>query len=133
MLYENAPQQRDLTRSSPMDSSRRTQLYAFVIAAVLCSSFCVVFLVFAFEPAGKDLCIRLEDRINPNTAPVSSLVRLPSIGLSRAWSIVNYRENVRQQCPGIKVFKSCDDLQKIKGIGPKTAEGICNWLTFEGD
>jgi DNA uptake protein ComE-like DNA-binding protein len=30
-----------------------------------------------------------------------------------------------------RIFRICEDLEKVKGIGPKTAEGICEWLKFE--
>jgi DNA uptake protein ComE-like DNA-binding protein len=28
-------------------------------------------------------------------------------------------------------FKSLGDLQRIRGIGPKTAEGLAPWLQFD--
>ena len=73
--------------------------------------------------------IRLEDRINPNYATQASLVRLPGIGSGRAKAIVDYRENFSGETA--KAFKTCDDLQNIRGIGPKTAAGICQWLKFK--
>ena len=42
--------------------------------------------------------------------------------------IIHYRQN---QKPDEPVFLSADDLQKIHGIGPKTAAALEPWLTFE--
>jgi DNA uptake protein ComE-like DNA-binding protein len=68
------------------------------------------------------------ERINPNTAPVGSLVRLPGIGKARALDIIHYRQS---QAAGGMVFTAADDLQAIRGIGPKTTEKLAPWLTFE--
>lgn len=67
-------------------------------------------------------------RINPNTASVASLVRLPGVGKARAMDIIYYRQNQKQAGPA---FISTRDLQNIRGIGPKTAEKISPWLIFE--
>jgi ERCC4-type nuclease len=67
-------------------------------------------------------------RINPNTASMASLVRLPGIGKARAMDIIHYRQN---QKPNEPVFLSAQDLESIRGIGPKTAAALEPWLTFE--
>jgi DNA uptake protein ComE-like DNA-binding protein len=55
-------------------------------------------------------------------------VRLPGIGKARALDILHYRQvNAEFET----VFESAGDLQAIRGIGPKTAENIAPWLTFE--
>ncbi|HER20299.1 MAG TPA: helix-hairpin-helix domain-containing protein [Chromatiales bacterium] len=81
--------------------------------------------------AGDAGPIHTPERINPNTAPVGSLVRLPGIGPTRARAIAAYRETIRQTVGDGPVFRSCDDLQQIKGIGPKTAEDVRDWLEFQ--
>ena len=53
--------------------------------------------------------------ININRATESELVSLHGIGSSKAQAIILYREMFGD-------FKSVDDLQKVKGIGPKTIE-----------
>jgi competence ComEA-like helix-hairpin-helix protein len=73
----------------------------------------------------------LESQINPNNAPLGSLVRLPGIGIVRAAAIVSYHEGLTQQDYTASAFKNCNDLQKVKGIGPKTVQNICQWLKFE--
>lgn len=70
------------------------------------------------------------ERINPNTASVANLVRLPGIGRARALDIVDYRDHHQQD--GI-AFSSTRDLQNIRGIGPKTAEKLAPWLTFNAN
>jgi competence ComEA-like helix-hairpin-helix protein len=72
----------------------------------------------------------LADRINPNTAAVGSLVRLPGVGITRANAIAAYRDAHERQ-GGAPVFRNCDDLQEVSGIGPVTAANICPYLVFE--
>ena len=67
-------------------------------------------------------------RINPNSDSMASLVRLPGIGKARAMDIIYYRRQQQQNGPA---FGSTQDLQNIRGIGPKTAEKMSPWLTFE--
>ena len=75
--------------------------------------------------------IELENRINPNTAPMESLVRLPGLGISRAGAIVAYREDVNRKDASSPVFSNVQDLKKVKGIGPQTAQNASEWLKFE--
>ncbi len=102
------------------------QSFAFVISvcAAVCFSLCYV---SEFVGSSQSCEIELEGRINPNDATVVSLVRLPGIGVSRAGAIVAYRENFG----GNPAFRNCNDLQKVKGIGPKTVQNISEWLRFE--
>lgn len=66
------------------------------------------------------------ERINPNTAPAASLMRLPGIGKVRALDIVEFRN--AQEPPA---FESAASLEPIKGIGPKTIEAMSEYLTFD--
>ena len=91
--------------------------------------------------------IELEGRINPNDAPIESLVRLPGLGIGKAGAVVAYRENYNEKNAGDRafhncndlqkvkgvgpVFQNCNDLQKVKGIGPKTIQNISEWLRFD--
>jgi competence ComEA-like helix-hairpin-helix protein len=105
---------------------KKIQSFAFVISIV--AAVCVS-LGFVGNLTGhrQPYKIELDEKINPNYAPVASLERLPGIGISRAKAIVAYRQNVGTN----KAFRSCDDLQKVKGIGPKTVQNISQWLKFE--
>lgn len=41
--------------------------------------------------------VEIEQKVNPNDAPVKSLARLPGLGLVRAEAIVAYRESMRKK------------------------------------
>ncbi len=58
---------------------------------------------------------RTQNGININRATEGELVSLHGIGSSKAQAIVLYREM-------FGAFKTVDDLEKVKGIGPKTIE-----------
>ena len=108
----------------------RIQAFAFTISIFVCALLCAVFVVHIV--AGPEGCdIELESRINPNDAPVASLVRLSGIGVSRAAAIVAYRDGYRQQQGDRGAFRDCNDLQNVKGIGPITAQNNRRWLKFE--
>lgn len=62
------------------------------------------------------------DRININTATAESLTALPGIGPSKARAIVDYRTAHGK-------FQSTADLLRVKGIGPKTYEGLKDRIT----
>jgi len=111
----------------------RIQSFAFVIGVFLAFGFSFVF-ISVFGPSESDYgrCdIELNSRLNPNTAPVESLVRLPGLGIGRAGAIVEYRENINNKKSASLAFQNCDDLQKVKGIGPKTVQNISEWLKFD--
>ncbi len=92
---------------------------AFVVAAVLTC------LLASLLPSPSTSSGRiLATAINPNTAPVQSLVRLPGIGPGRAEAIINFRDRT--------LFDSPNDLRRVKGIGPKTVGRIGPSLNFEG-
>lgn len=112
------------------DGQNRTRSFAFVISVCICALFSVVFIsdFRTFKPPSR---INLEGRINPNYAPVASLIRLPGIGVSRAHAIVTYREEFGKKDGDSPAFRNSDDLQKVKGIGPKTVQNISKWLKFE--
>jgi competence ComEA-like helix-hairpin-helix protein len=108
----------------------RIQSFAFVIS--VCLAVCCSF-GFISRPE-RDLGrfeIELEGRINPNDAPIESLIRLPGLGVGRAGAIVAYRENFNEKNSGSRAFRNYNDLQKVKGIGPKTVQNISEWLRFD--
>ena len=106
------------------------QVQAFLVATLLCV---IGTVLFAFgretppcRPAG-----RLEEKINPNAAPVASLVRVPQIGLTRARAVVAYRDDMRGRRGEPSPFHCLDDLQRVSGIGPKTGSQIADCLEFD--
>jgi competence protein ComEA len=72
----------------------------------------------------------VQTRLDPNTADWADLVRLPRIGEILAKRIVAYRE--QQVASGVEspVFRSLEDLDAVKGIGPKTLERIAEFICF---
>jgi hypothetical protein len=70
------------------------------------------------------------NRIDPNTAGVDSLARLPGIGPTRAGQIVAYRERFAAEHDGAPAFTRPEDLAVIKGIGPKTVAKLAPYLAF---
>jgi len=105
------------------------QLSAFVIAVGVAVCFSIGFAALAC--AGYQQSIELDSRINPNDAPAASMVRLPGIGPARADAILAYRKGFAVNSGGKPAFKDCNDLQKVKGIGPKTVKNIGPSLKFE--
>ena len=126
MIPKQQDNMRDINQS-------RIQSFAFVISVciAICLSFSFISNHTKLEPNAEGSEINLESRINPNLAPIASLVRLPDIGLLRAGAIVTYREQFGETDSENKAFKNINDLQKVKGIGPKTVQNINEWLTFE--
>lgn len=112
-------------------SQNRIRSFAFVISVSVCALLCTGFAVSSFGAVRQSGVVELDERINPNEASMSSLVRLPGIGISRSEAIAAYRNNFSKEDSSSQAFGNCDDLQKIRGIGPKTAQNISQWLTFE--
>ena len=116
----------DYIRQSEIGQSR-IQSFAFVISVCGCVLLSFVFSASSFVAVRQPSVIELDEKINPNEAQIASLVRLPGIGVSRAEAIVAYRNNFSDKA----TFRRSDDLQKVKGIGPKTVQNISQWLKFE--
>ncbi|MGD8500081.1 MAG: helix-hairpin-helix domain-containing protein [Phycisphaerales bacterium] len=114
-------------------SQNKIQSFAFVISVCMAVCFSCGFAsnLVGFESTSGRCKIELEDRINPNDAPVESLVRLPSLGIGRAGAVVAYRERLSKKNGDGPAFHNCNDLQKVKGIGPNTVQNISEWLKFE--
>ena len=61
--------------------------------------------------------------INVNTAKKDELIFLPNVGPVTAERIIRFRED-------FGVFKSIDDLTRVKGIGPKTLDKLRKYVTI---
>lgn len=61
--------------------------------------------------------------VNINTASASQLDTLPGIGSTYAKRIIDYRE-------ANGGFKSIEEIQNVKGIGPKTFEKLKDLITI---
>jgi competence ComEA-like helix-hairpin-helix protein len=112
-------------------TQERIQAFAFVISVCMCVGLSVVIMARSLVGLGRPCQIQLDEKINPNIAPAGSLMRLPGIGLSRAEAVVVYRENFGEKERNSPAFRDANDLQKVRGIGPKTVQNISEWLKFE--
>lgn len=118
-----------------MRQARQNRIQSFAFVTSVCIAVCFSIGFISNHGRGQQNFARceveLEGRINPNDAPVESLVRLPGMGPGRAGAIVEYRENFNGKDAASPAFQNCDDLQKVKGIGPKTVQNINELLKFD--
>lgn len=112
------------------DEQNQLHCLAFIIAIAVAMLLSAVFASSGFSRTQQHEII-LEGRINPNVAPVPSLARLPGLGVTRAEAIIDYRSSFSGQQDDKQAFGDCSDLDKVKGIGPKTVQNISQWLKFE--
>ncbi len=71
----------------------------------------------------------VREKIDPNTASIASLRRLPLIGPAKAEAIVTYRKAHRNdRCC---VFNSEEDLKKVPGIGPVIVRRVKRYLSVK--
>jgi len=108
----------------------RIQATSFLISITLIVVGAVI-LIISQNSSKESKKIIMESRINPNSETVGSLLRLPGIGISKANAIVTYRDRFVFKNVHRPAFKECRDLEKVEGIGPKTADNIYGYLKFE--
>jgi len=106
---------------------RASQVMAFLVGVGVCLALSLGFAIGALGRAERSSIVTGGERVNPNEAPVASLMRLPQIGAARARAIVAHRDRAERQ----PAFRTADDLQRIKGLGPVIAEGVRPWLQFD--
>ncbi len=120
-----------MTSNATRLRQNRINAFAFVISVCLCVLFSIVIWALSFSNLGRIIYIELDDKINPNYAYTESLMRLPGVGLQRAEAIIEYRENLLKRGGIGPAFTDTADLQRVKGIGPKTTKNISEWLRFD--
>lgn len=78
---------------------------------------------------GAGVVPEVAHRPDPNTAAVEELEVVPGIGRTRARALVAYREQRRGKGVGV-VFAGPEDLRKVRGFGPATADRAGELLSF---
>lgn len=101
---------------------------AVVLAAWLTASTSVRTATPRAAHAGSSAAA-LQDRIDPNTAPWWELTALPQIGPTIAQRIVAFREDHAAHAAS-PAFACLADLDRVRGIGPKTLARIGPFLRF---
>ena len=111
-------------------SQSRCESLCFLLSILIC--FVIAGLLIVPYTAGLFEHEKLvpAQKINPNSASAVSLSRLPGIGMVRAEAILSYRREVIST-DGRLAFENYKDLEKVQGIGPKTAQKLNEWLKFE--
>jgi DNA uptake protein ComE-like DNA-binding protein len=74
--------------------------------------------------------------VDPNHAPWWEMTVLPEIGPAIARQIVDFREAQRigeRATSDEVIFKSASDLDRVRGIGPKTIARLAPHLRFGSD
>ncbi len=114
------------------DRQKRIQSFAFVISALAAFCFAVSFspIFVKINSDSNNAVLQNTNKINPNTAEIESLTRLPDIGFSRAEAIINYRNDFLKN-NNRAAFGCPDDLQEVAGIGPKTVHNVKELLEFK--
>ncbi|HPS56340.1 MAG TPA: helix-hairpin-helix domain-containing protein [Sedimentisphaerales bacterium] len=107
--------------------ANKIDVSAFLVIIFICFLFSAGFVIFSAGLVDNTASVELDGKININEASAVSIMRLPGIGISKAESIILYRQNCGRQKP----FENCQDLMSIHGIGPKTADSVKQYIRFE--
>ncbi len=112
-------------------SWRRRNVFALLVLCVLAATALGVRLFQRQRPAGEPLAVDPDrvslasEQIDPNTASVASLRRLPGIGPVTAQAIVAYRTAHEPNA-----FTKPTDLAKVHDIGAGIVARISPYLKF---
>ena len=71
----------------------------------------------------------VESKVDPNAANWAELASLPGLGEVLAKRIVEYRQSQTGE-PNKAVFRRPEDLEAVRGIGPKTVAKLAKHLKF---
>jgi hypothetical protein len=81
-------------------------------------------------PAEGSWADQLADRIDLNTADFATIAAIPTLGGSRAEMIIEYRQRAQAREPGMPVFRSPEDLLKVRGIGAAMLANLAPYIKF---
>jgi len=103
-------------------------VWLIVLPTILPQAFRAIFP--SQDSAASLLPIPLEQTLDPNAAPWYELSALPGIGDDLAKRIVEFRDAACAS-GAERAFENTADLQKVRGIGPKTAAKLSPFLRYE--
>jgi DNA uptake protein ComE-like DNA-binding protein len=82
------------------------------------------------QPDEPPRAAELADRIDPNTADLTTLSALPLLGEKRAKAIIDYREHYHSLKPDEVVYQRPEDLMRVRGIGVNMVDQLRPFLIF---
>jgi competence ComEA-like helix-hairpin-helix protein len=131
----DASHEREFTTERSVETSFAAHLACFVVLSLILLMTLLMrcdrpYFVGAQIPVEPDRVARVQQRIDPNRATWAELTRLPGIGEQLSKRIVAYREESCAMLDDEPVFRRLEDLDAVKGIGPKTLERIAPHLLF---
>lgn len=111
------------------DPKRGAALHEDVVIAIILGGLLLVLAIHATVSRWRHGLVELERRpehrydyrIDVNAATYIELLHLPGIGPSLARRILDDRD-------ANGPYQSIDDLARVKGVGPRTSEGIAPYL-----
>ncbi len=106
---------------------RFSQTYAARAGAVVLLVVSAVLVVDAFRPGAPEAPLALESithKVDLNSAGAEELALLPNIGPKLARAIIEDRETNGD-------YATLDDLDRVKGIGPRTIEDLIGFVVQE--
>lgn len=111
--------------SADRDWTRGPAKYAALAVLVLLALGGLVWSLTARRPLDENTpAAALPARkVNVNTADAAELQLLPGIGPALAKRFVTER--------GRQPFENLEDLQRVKGVGPRTSQDIAPFITFD--
>jgi hypothetical protein len=74
--------------------------------------------------------VLLPQQVDPNSATLQELARIPHLGDTLAQNIVQYREARQANVVDGVVFRQPGDLDAVPGIGPKLIEQLTPFFKF---
>lgn len=109
------------------EATRLLQRQHIVVAV----SLVLLFGLILYRGYGNHLGLRPIEAVSPQHAPIDlnradrvELLQLPGVGPSLADAILAHRESQGG-------FRTVEDIQQVRGVGPKTLEKLKPWLKAE--
>lgn len=119
------------------DGERAWRRYHMLIAAVIFVIIVVDIVIIAHRFLGtEDLELQLDAirdlklQLDPDIASAQALAELPGLNIRQARGIVELRNRAGNRAPGQRFYASLEDIDAVRGIGPKTLEKIGDYLYF---